>query len=250
VKDLSLFALTLALGIAGSNIGPRPASKVSGQVRYPDGRVAANCRVVVLHPAFNPLKETRCDSAGRYEVSLEPGTYNAIAILDDGYGKTTLEFWAWNVRVGGDLILDATIGKLEVYNLAVWNSKGGAPSLFVSFRPMSLERSLAKEPLQRRVVEGDTVMVQDLSPALGRGQIRIAVDGTETGIETFQWYYERFFDKAANAYRFMPVALLQLQRPALARGIHTVRVHIADARSGAIGEGVTWFESNEAGLGF
>jgi hypothetical protein len=205
---------------------------------------------VVLHPAFDPLKETRCDASGRYNVSLEPGTYNAIAILDDGYGKTTLEFWAWNVRVAGDMVLDATIGKIEVYNLAVWNSKGGSHSFFLSFRPMSLERALAKLPAQRRLVEGDTVLVEDLSPALTRQQVRVTLDSAQAEVESFQWYYERFFDKPTSAYRFMPVVLLQLRRPALSKGLHVVRVHIIDAQTGAIGEGITWFESNEAGLGF
>jgi Carboxypeptidase regulatory-like domain len=83
---------------------PSARSILSGVVRYADGRPAANCRVLVLHPAFDPMQETRCDGTGRYRLELAPGTYNAIAILDDGYGKTTLEFWAWNVHLAGDTL--------------------------------------------------------------------------------------------------------------------------------------------------
>lgn len=245
-----LSALMVALAVSVGSPAPGPVPRITGSVRYPDGRVAANCRVVVLHPAFDPLKETRCDASGRYAVSLDPGTYNAIAILDDGYGKTTLEFWAWNVRVAGDMVLDATIGKIEVYNLAVWNSKGGSSSFFLSFRPMSLERALAKLPTQPRLVEGDTVQVHDLSPALTRQQVRVTLDSAQAEVESFQWYYERYFDKAAGGYRFMPVVLLQLRRPVLAKGVHVVLVRITDPQTGAIGEGLTWFESNDAGLGF
>jgi hypothetical protein len=48
----------------------------------------------------------------------------------------------------------------------------------------------------------------------------------------------------------MPVALVQAVRPPLDPGPHTVRVHVIDAESGARGEAVTDFTSNEAGFGF
>ncbi len=240
----------LFLGMASIGLDRPSAPTISGTVRYADGRVAANCRVLVLQPAFDPLKEVRCDASGRYRLTLEAGTYNAIAILDEGYGKTTLEFWAWNVRVAGDLVLDAVIGQLEVYNLSVWNSKGGAPSFFVSFRPMALDRALANRPAEMRVVQDDTLLVQDISPTLSRETVRVAVDGVPTDIERFQTYYERYFDQAAKAHRYLPVVLLQLRRPGLTKGNHVVAVRITDARTGAFGEGTIWFESNEAGLGF
>ena len=115
---------TLALGSAPVTL--------SGVVRYADGRAVPNCRVVVLHPAFEPLRESRCDSDGRYRLELDPAIYNAIAILDEGYGKSTLEFWAWNVRVTDHRSLDATIGTLEVY-------RPGGPSLTGSFQAATLK---------------------------------------------------------------------------------------------------------------
>lgn len=242
--------LVALLGALTLGTVPAADPTISGTVRYPDGRVAANCRVVVLHPAFEPMQEVRCDASGRYKLQLAAGTYNAIAILDDGYGKTTLEFWAWNVRVAGDLVLDATIGQLEVYNLSVWNSKGGGPSFFLSLRPMSLERALANPAVAARVVGNDTLNVLDISPALARETIRVSLDDAPVEVETLQWYYERSFDKKAGTYRDMPVALLQLRRPVLTKGLRVVRVRITDAKRGTIGEGITFFESNEAGLEF
>jgi hypothetical protein len=246
-----MIALVLLAQFLAGSPPPRPVTpRIAGVVRYADGRGVANCRVVVLHPAFDSLKEVRCDARGHYELSLEAGTYNAIAILDEGYGKTTLEFWAWNVQVSGDLVLDATIDRLEVYNLSVWNSKGGAPSMFLSFRPMSLERALAGASPEPRVVAGDTLMVVDISPALKRQDLVVTIDGVPTEVESLQWYYERYLDKAAGGHRSMPVGLLQVARPALKKGLHVVRVRVTDASTRAIGEAVTYFTSNEAGLGF
>jgi hypothetical protein len=206
-----LLALPAAMAVPPA---PRSGHRLTGVARYADGRVVPNCRVLVLHPAFDPLHETRCDTEGRYQLILDAGSYNAVAILDDGYGKTTLEFWAWNVRVGGDLVLDATIDRIEVYNLSLWNSKGGAPSLFIAFRPMSLDRVGAAP--QPRIVEHDTLMVQDLSPALTRGQVRVTVDGTPAEVESLQWYFERYFDQTAGAHRYLPACLVQVARPRLA----------------------------------
>jgi len=244
----ALLSISLALP------APQPVESgppgVHGTVRYADGRPAAGCRVLVLHPAFDPLRETHCDANGEYRLELDPGIYNAIAILDEGYGKTTLEFWAWNVRVAGDLTLDATIGRLEVYSLAVWPSRGGSPSLFLSFRPMSLARALANEPPRRVVLEADTLTVRDIAPALTTGSVRVTVDSQPVEVESLQWYYERTFDRKANREEHMRVALVQLHRPSLAKGPHLVRVRITDARTGDLGEGVIMFDSNEAGLGF
>lgn len=228
-----------------------PEARITGTVRYADGRGVANCRVEVKNPAFANVKEVHCDAQGRYELSLEHGTYNAIAISDEGYGKTTLEFWAWNVRVTGDLILDATMDRLEVYNLSVWNSKGGSPAFFVSFRPMALDRALAMGSTPTpRVAEGDTLPVVDISPALTARTIEVTLDGAPMEIQSLQRYYEHHTDRTGGNAFYMPATLVQLRRPSLARGLHMVRVRIIDARTGAVGEGVTWFESNEAGLGF
>ncbi len=181
---------------------PSAPSILSGVVRYADGRPAANCRVVVLHPAFDPMQETRCDGTGRYRLELAPDTYNAVAILDEGYGRTTLE------------------------------------------------RALAKEPPAREVVAGDTLLVEDIAPALTAGSVRVTIDGAPAEVESLQWYYERFVDRESREPRHLRVALLQLRRPTLIQGTHLVRVRIVDARTGALGEGTIGFESNAAGLGF
>lgn len=247
----ALLLTPLPAGVPGS--AGRPTADtvtVSGTVAYADGSPAADCRVLVLHPGFEPLARTRCDDDGRYRLRLAPGSYNGIAILDDGYGETTLEFWAWNVDASRDLTVDALIDRLEVYNLAVWNSKGGSQSFFVSFRPMSLDRVAegGQEPELRHVPGRGQVAVIDLAPDLGPDDVEVLVDGEPTAVEMLQWYYHRIPGDDGDTY--MPVALVQAVRPPLDPGPHAVRVRVTDGATGSTGQAVTWFTSNEKGFGF
>ena len=223
---------------------------VTGTATYLDGSPVIGCRVVVLHPGFEPMAETRCDDAGRYELRLAPDRYNGIAILDDGYGETTLEFWAWNVDVIRDLAIDALIDRAEVYDLSVWNSKGGSQSFFVSFRPMSLDRAAegGGEAVVRDVPGIGEVAVVDLAPELTAGSVEVTVDGEPVPVELLQWYWHRIPGDDGDVY--MPMALVQAARPGLDAGVHRVRVRIVDEVTGATGAAVTWVTSNEKGLGF
>lgn len=222
--------------------------RVSGRVSTADGLPHGGCRVVVLNPGFEPAAETACDEEGRYLLELPDGTYNGIAILDDGYGKETLEFWAWNVPVTGDLRLDAVIDRLEVYNLAVWNSKGGPPSIYVSFRPMSLERVLAGGVREGEVM-GAPARILDSAPALDSSSLHVRVDGEVAAVESLQWVYERITVQGGGS-QYLPVVVAQVARPPLTAGTHEVRVRITDRETGEIGEAVSWFTSNAAGLGW
>lgn len=242
-------AAALSLAAAVPTV-PSDTVTVAGTVTYPDGNLVAECRVLVLHPGFEPLAETRCDDDGRYTLRLASGRYNGIAVLDDGYGDTTLEFWAWNVDATRDLTVDALVDRAEVYDLSVWNSKGGSRSFFLSFRPMSLDRVAegGEEPELREVPGAGEVPVIDLAPELEPEGVEVTVDGEPTPVEMLQWYHHRLPGEDGDVY--MPMALIQAARPPLEPGSHVVRVRITGARSGAQGEAVTYFTSNAAGFGF
>jgi len=176
--------------------------------------------------------------------------YNAVAVYDDRYGTETLEFWAWNVDLGEDLALDAVVDRLEVYNLAVWNSKGGAPSLFISFRPMSLDCFLAGVEIRDAELGGDVIHVCEIAPSLSTEHVRVTVDDQPVAIESFQWYYELYMNPATSQQEALRTCLLQVERPALGSGRHVVTVSITDSETGSTGQAVTYFRSNVDGFGF
>ncbi len=242
-------ALIVTVALVGCQ-GCTSHSTLRGVVRYASGEPCAGCQVAVKHPSFDDLTITRADAAGRYQITLPQGLYNAVAVYDDRYGTETLEFWAWNVDLAEDLGLDAVVDRLEVYNLAVWNSKGGAPALFVSFRPMSLDRFLAGAEIRDVQLGGDVIHVREIAPSLDAEHIRVTVDGRLVAIESLQWYYEFYVDRATSQREALRTCLLQVERPALDSGRHAVMVSITDCETGSTGQAVTYFRSNEEGFGF
>jgi len=219
-------------------------------VHYASGEPCDGCQVAVKHPGFDDLATTRADAAGRYQIALPQGLYNAVAVYDDRYGTETLEFWAWNVDLAEDLELDAVVDRLEIYNLAVWNSKGGAPSLFVSFRPMSLDCFLAGGEIRDAELGGDVIHVLDIAPSLDAEHIRVTVDDRPAAIESLQWYYEFYVNPVTSQREALRVCLLQVERPALSSGRHVVLVSITDRETGSTGQAATYFRSNDEGFGF
>ena len=242
-------ALVITAALVGSQ-GCTSQSTLRGLVRYASGEPCDGCQVAVKHPSFDDLATTRTDARGRYKIALPHGLYNAVAISDDRYGTETLEFWAWNVDLSEDLRLDGVVDGLEVYNLAVWNSKGGAPSLFISFRPMSLDCFLAGVEVRDDQLGDDIIHVCEIAPSLDAEHVWITVDDQPVGIESFQWYYEFYVNPATFQQEALRTCLLQVERPALASGRHVVKVGITDCETGSTGQAVTYFRSNEEGFGF
>ena len=53
---------------------------------------------------FENAYETLTDKNGRFSIEVEKGTYYCLyAIKESDYGKTKLEYWAWNLPIYDDL---------------------------------------------------------------------------------------------------------------------------------------------------
>lgn len=249
IRGRTVALIVTAAAVVGCH-GCASQSTLRGVVHYASGEPCEGCQVALKHPGFDDLATTRTDVAGRYHITVPQGLYNAVAIHDDRYGAETLEFWGWNVDLTEDLELDAVVDGLEVYNLAVWNSKGGAPSLFVSFRPMSLDRFLAGVEILDAQLGGDVIHVRDIAPSLDAEHVRVTVDDRAVVIESVQWYYEFYVNPSTSQREALRVCLLQVERPELGSGRHAVTVSITDRETGSTGQAATYFRSNEEGFGF
>lgn len=89
---------------------------------------------------FQNSYETLTDSTGYFSMEVDPGTYYCIyAIKESDYGKTRLEYWAWNVPIYHDLEINPQYHRMEVYGINGFEPQHGPfNSYMLYFRPMSL----------------------------------------------------------------------------------------------------------------
>ena len=169
----------------------------------------------------------KCDSSGNYEIELPERTYNTVICFGESYGIKTLEVWAWHIIMDSDQRLDFKVGTGEVYNLIAWANNGGPNTYFISFRPMILPLTEAKNinelleniPKYPVTLNNNEFLVEGLSFDLEPEDIKVWINGKEVRIISVQKYFETGQDKAQVAY------VVQVNRKGLSRiGKQTVMV--------------------------
>jgi len=253
--------LTIFLLFAVNTTLAEPSRKITitGQVTDKRGTPVKKCDVF-----FNKMSwitedsvHVQCDSKGNYHAEIEAGDYNSVYVCDEElYGKTKLEYWAWNLSLQASQTLNAQFDTMEVYSLSTWASNGGSDSLFASFRPMSLAK--AKAPSYREILHNNKrIMLFDITPKINDSSIKGVIDEQPIELIDYSWTYEKVAScgdlpdgmTAPNGC-YMPMIIAQFKKPKLTAGKHTLTINLSDAESDDFGQGVTHFISNEAGLGF
>lgn len=131
---------------------------------------------------------------------------------------------------------------LELHELTVWSGSGDSPQLYVSFAPVSIESLFERAPVLTAVVGDEEIEVADVAPSLDIEHVRVLVDGEPVNVSGLEWYYAGYSDLSGADTRYMPVCLLNIVRPAVPEGTHTISVRIEDVGTGAVGEGEATFE--------
>lgn len=217
---LAVAAVLFSAAEAGQHV-------VSGTVRDFDGKPIAGATVELKAPTFDALYATTSDADGRYRMTIEDGRYLALeAIRSADYGKTRLEFWAWNVPVQSDLTIDLRYHRLEIYAVNVFAVQRSRPSLFAYFRPMSLTRAKSK----------DTSKDADIAPPLADMELAIEVNGMPAKIDTVERVQE-FVDKGPMMYSY----LVHFTPAGALAATNAVRIVGHDKANGDRGEGLYFY---------
>jgi hypothetical protein len=215
--------------------------------------------ILVKDNGFEDVYVGQCQEDGRYEMILPKRTYNGFIIDDETYDYQTLENWVWNFTAHKDMELNYQVGSLEVYNLHVWPNNGGASTIFISFRPMSLyrgnlmDRNNDYEVSDEERKKGKSLISEDefkdnpytgLAPVLDRSEVRIFVDETELEVVSVQPYLEYILSEGGvNRYVTSYVVQAIRGRNGITPGRHFARVVIQDELEL---EGRTIIEKGEA----
>ena len=140
-------------------------------------------------------------------------------------------------------------GELQVHNVTVWDGMTVSPHLHISFAPISLEQLFGDTRLTTVTLAGEEVEVADVAPELDEEHVRVSVDGALVRISSLSWYYAGYGDLGGSDTRYMPVCVIQIERPQMSAGVHRMTVEIEDVRTGASGSGNCSFDSVESGRG-
>ncbi len=133
---------------------------------------------------------------------------------------------------------DVAVGDgLDMRHLSVWDSADGAPYVYLSFTPITLQALEGEVRFRTAVVEGEEIEVADVAPALDEAHIAVALDGERVSVASLQWYYAGYGDLGGADMKYMPVCLVRAERPDLSAGEHDVVVRIEDVETGATGGG-------------
>lgn len=93
---------------------------------------------------FENAYETLTDKHGNFSIEVEKGTYYCLyAIKESDYGKTKLEYWAWNIPIYDNLEINPQYDRMEVYGINASEPQTGPFETYqIYFRPMSLTKAL------------------------------------------------------------------------------------------------------------
>ena len=129
-----------------------------------------NVTVANKRTLFDNAYETLTDNDGNFSFEVEKGTYYCLyAIKESDYGKTKLEYWAWNLPIYKDMEINPQYDRMEVYGINASEPQTGPFNTYqIYFRPMSLTKALKlpKGKLEIIDIAPKTITKEELSVQL------------------------------------------------------------------------------------
>lgn len=204
----------------------------NGTVRDFGGNPIDSANVLILDESFRqPLYQAVSDENGHYSLDVEKGSYYGMAVVNmNHYGKSRLEYWAWNVPAKEDIQINPRYDKMEVYALNAFRPQGAYPSYFIYFRPMSLSKSKEKKQSGNKTMK--------ISPDLEKSEINVEINGEKVEIFSVQKVREYVETRKGHA-DYMYGYLLQTALPGQMKAKYQkFRVALKDEETGDKGEAI------------
>ena len=129
---------------------------------------------------FDNAYETFTDINGNFSIEVDKGTYYCLyAIKESDYGKTKLEYWAWNLPIYKNLEINPQYDRMEIYGINAFEPQTGPFETYtIYFRPMSLTKAL-KLPKNTKL---DTI---DIAPKnISKEELEVKLNGIKAEIVT------------------------------------------------------------------
>ena len=209
--------------------------KISGYARDFDGRPLDSVVVHLKDKNFNDLYSTYSNKNGYYELKISASNYYCIyAIKESEYGKSRLEFWAWNIPAYKDLNINPSYNRLEVYVVNIFEPQVSLHETYmVYFRPMSLTRVL---PLKDKDLK-----TYDIAPdSLSEKDIDIKMNGTSTKIVSISKVSEYARGKILSGY-LVQFKKSNTENPEL-KEYNKIEITVTDPGNGDKGKSISYIK--------
>ncbi len=139
---MNKFRILILVFCASSFLYAQEKVTVSGRVTDFSGNPIDSALVRVLDRNFNAPFITYSDINGNFSMEVKKGNYNCIyATKVSEYRKTKLEYWAWNVPIFEDMVMNPQYETMEIYGINVIEPPVTPHETYmIYFRPMSLSK--------------------------------------------------------------------------------------------------------------
>src|SRR6056297_1659330 len=222
--------ITLSIFLSSVAFAQENTVTLSGKVTDYDGN-PIDCAVVLIKDQnFKDVYTTFSNIDGNYGLEVKKGTYYRLtSVRMQDYGKTKLEFWAWNLMVDNDMNLDIKYDKLEVYGVNIFRVQGAYPGYTIYFRPMALSRYFEENVGQNN---------PDLAPEKENLDVQVYINDEPVQINLIQQVKEFAGKDTLNAYLIHTDLGKNMNN-----GKTKIRIVLKDKKYGDIGEAYYFFNN-------
>jgi hypothetical protein len=214
MKKTLAFVLSFLLFL---NISAQQTVRLYGKVTDFNSIPIDSVSVRLKNDKFYNLFETLSDRDGNFSMDVPKGEYFCLyAIKSSDYGRTKLEYWAWNIPLFQDLNINPQYERMEIYGINAFEPKVTPYETYMLyFRPMSLTKSLRitneenkKKIEQKANLNHDTINIspRNIMPE----ELIIKINENETQILNIQKTIE--YARGAYLYGY----LIQILKPNVA----------------------------------
>lgn len=211
MKWLVVFFL---LTISSSGLFAQDSVRIYGHVTDFSDYPIDSVTVRVKNKSFENLYETITDKNGYYSLTVLKNTYASIyAIKLNDYGKTKLEYWAWNIPVYNDLEINPKYERMEMYGMNAFEPQVSPfETYMVYFRPMSLTKALEFQEKNNNndaehtaVAEMNTINIAPNS--VSEDELRVFINDLESEVVDINKVTE--FARGTRMYGY----IIQIRKP-------------------------------------
>jgi len=164
--------------------------RLSGKVTGFGGAKSQQPAYVILESELNTfVAATPVSGDGSYEISVPSRRYHTIWAVDEGFGNSSLERYAYNVNLDRDLQLDFRIGQSEIYRLS--GMQTAEHTYVAEFSVFTVHTFLDRQvEAQLRLGKAFNIsaFIADLSnyPVIDRNAVKVLIDGQAAEVWTVE----------------------------------------------------------------